>query len=169
MTPDQRKVKVEKVMKQPLKVLGPVLQVEPSTCSSTNNSKLSIHWKDAQITHLQTNRVADIRKKAEEILNTPNFVVVAAGNTQARQVASVTGCTSKGVSPPHFVYAKKLGGARIEVHCDCPIYKSTPNICQHSVAAAEDMNILKEYLMWARKTNATSLNLSNLISKDINS
>lgn len=120
MTPEQRKVKVEKVMKHALEKL-PVLQSGPSTHSSTSNSKLSIHWKDAQITHLQLSRVADLWKKAEEILNTPNFVVIAAGNTQARQVASVTGCTSKGVSPPHFVYAKKLGGASIQVHCDCPI------------------------------------------------
>ena len=33
-----------------------------------------------------------------------------------------------------------------EVHCDCPVYSSTPKVCQHALAAAEDMGILSDYL-----------------------
>lgn len=44
------------------------------------------------------------------------------------------------------------------------VYRSTPNVCQHSLAAAEDMGVLDEYLVWVRKSKATGLNL--LISKE---
>jgi len=43
----------------------------------------------------------------------------------------------------------------------------SPNICQHSLAAAEDMSVLREYLAWVRNTKATGLNLFNLICKEI--
>jgi len=43
----------------------------------------------------------------------------------------------------------------------------SPNICQHSLAAAEGMSVLVEHLAWVRKTKATGLNLFNLICKEI--
>ncbi len=80
------------------------------------------------------------------------MVVPAAGNTCARQVASVSGAAcGKGVTPPYFVYDKKSASG-VEVHCDCQIFRSTPSVCQHSLAAAEDMGVLSEYLVWVRKT-----------------
>lgn len=105
-------------------------------------------------------------KKAEEILSTPGLILPAAGNKLARQVANTDGCSSKSIAPPHFVFSKKLG-ATVQVHCDCAIYKSTPNVCQHSLATAENMGILKEYLDWVQKTKAKGLNLSTLIANDI--
>ena len=54
-----------------------------------------------------------------------------------------------------------------EVHCDCPVYSSTPKVCQHALAAAEDMGILSHYLTFLRKTKAVALNLSTLISKEL--
>ena len=53
------------------------------------------------------------------------------------------------------------------MHCDCPVFRSTPNICQHSLAGAEDIGLLNDYLVWVRKTNATALNLSNHISQEV--
>ena len=164
MTPEQRKVKIEKVMKHGLKDSSLFI---PCQKSSSRTPGLSVEWSSAHITHLQPNRVADMWRKAEEILSSPNLVVPAAGNASARQVASTSGGTSgKSVTPPHFVYTKKSPSG-VEVRCDCPVFHSTPNICQHSLAAAEDMSVLKEYLAWVRKTKATGLNLSNLICKEI--
>lgn len=165
MTPEQRKAKINKVMKQGLKNTS-----KPVLCGKPPDSvkKMSVDLNSAHVTHLQPNRVADLWKKAEEILNIPNFIVPAAGCPSARQVASVSGVTSSQyATPPHFVYSKKCGRGGIEVHCDCAAYRSAPNICQHSLAAAEDMGVVGEYLVWVRKTKATSLNLSNLISKEV--
>ena len=105
-------------------------------------------------------------KKAEEILNTPGLILPAAGNKLAQQVANTDASSSKDITPPHFVFSKKLG-ATVEVRCNCGIFKSTPNICQHSLAAAETMGILKDYLDWVQKTKAKGLNLSTLIANDI--
>lgn len=50
-----------------------------------------------------------------------------------------------------------------ELKCDCPVYRSTPNVCQHALASAEDLGILLDYLQLLRKTKKT-LNLSQLIT-----
>jgi len=52
------------------------------------------------------------------------------------------------------------------LQCDCPVYRSTPNVCQHALAAAEDLCILPDYLQWLRKTKKT-LNLSQLIADGV--
>ena len=164
MTPEQRKVKIEKIMKQGLKDSSLSTLCEKSSNPTT---RLSVEWSCAHITHLQPNRVANIWKKAESILSSPKLVVPAAGNACARQVASISGDNcGKGVTPPHFVYSKKSASG-VEVHCDCPVFRSTPNICQHSLAGAEDMGLLNDYLVWVRKTKAAALNLSNLISQEV--
>ena len=63
---------------------------------------------------------------------------------------------------PHFVSpeAHKIG---TEVRCNCPVYQSSPNICQHALAAAEDLGVLPKFLQWVRKTKKSS-NLSLLIA-----
>lgn len=53
------------------------------------------------------------------------------------------GNSGKSVVPPHFVYSMKLA-LGVEVHGDCPVYHSARNVCQHSLAAAEDMGVLSE-------------------------
>jgi len=108
--------------------------------------------------------VEDLWTKAAKLLRTPGFVVNAAGNTSARQVASMSATAFCGtLTPSHFVYTKKVQGCGIEVHCDCPVYSST----QHSLAAADDMGILSDYLTFLRKTKAVALNLSALISNEL--
>lgn len=46
------------------------------------------------------------------------------------------------------------------------MYRSTPHICQHALAAAEDIDILGEYLQWVRKTKKC-LNISLLVASQI--
>ena len=170
MTPEQRDIKINRAM------MAKDLASASSDCSSSFSAgkeaspvkKLSMDWSCAHITHIQPDRVAKIWEKAENILNTPGLVLIAAGNSSARQVASIgdEGSSSKSVVPPHFVYSKK-SGQTIEVHCDCPMYRSTPNICHHALAGAEDMGCIEEHIKWVRKTKSSGLNLSTLISKEI--
>ena len=163
MTPEQRKNQINKVVK--CKV-SECFSMSQSTSLESVAKLISIAWNDAHINHLQPSRVADLWKKAEEILSTPNFVVTAAGNASARQVASVSSASSSsGVMAPHFVYSKKAK-VGIEVHCDCPVYSSTPKVCQHCLAAAKDMGVLSDYLLWVGKIKGPALNLSNLIAKE---
>ena len=103
-------------------------------------------------------------EKAEILLSSPGFVLATDRNNElSRQVASLSDQKNKFV-PPHYVCAEqcKVG---MEVKCNCPVYKSTPSICQHTLAAAQDMMILPQYITWVRKTK--SLNLSQLIADSV--
>ena len=86
-----------------------------------------------------------------------------AANT-ARQVASLTGQKSRKFETPHYVYTTKHP-VGMEVKCDCSVYRSS-NICQHALAAAEDLHILSGYLLWVRKTKK-GVNVSQLISSSV--
>ena len=62
-------------------------------------------------------------QKAEQLFNTPGFVLPAAGNPEMFcQVANLSNQGAKNV-PPHFVLAeaRKIG---TEVRCDCPVYRA---------------------------------------------
>ena len=127
MNQEQRKAKIDKLFKQKIKDHVSVLSCENH--SSEAFTTLSIDWTKANITYLQPSRVEELWSKAEKLLNTPGFVVCAAGNDCARQVACVSATASRdGSIPPHFVYAKKTAGYGTEVHCDCPEYSSTPKV-----------------------------------------
>ena len=77
------------------------------------------------------------------------------------QVASLSnGCQGKH-TPPHFVYSEVRKGGT-EVRCDCPVFKSTPNVCQHALAAAEDICVLPDYLDWVSKTKTSLVIYLNL-------
>ena len=104
-------------------------------------------------------------QKAEQLFNTPRFVLPAAGNPEMSfQVASLSNQGAENV-PPHFVSAEARKIAT-EVRCDCPVYRSSPNICQHALAAAEDLGVLPKFLQWVRKTMKSS-NLSLLIADSV--
>ena len=88
-------------------------------------------------------------QKAAELLSTAGFVLPAAGNPErCRQVASLSNQGTKNV-PPHFVTCEVRKNGT-EVKCDCPVYRSIPNICQHALAVAEDIKLLIEYLQWVQ-------------------
>ena len=169
MTPDQRKIKVDKLLKHTLKNHESDSALYSECQSSTQpTARLSVKWNMASIPFLQPQRVEELWRKAENLLSTPGYVVPTAGNSSARQVASMTGAVSGNNStPPHFVFSKKVKSGGTEVHCDCPVYSSTPKVCQHSLAAAEDMGNLKEYLIFLSHTKAAGLNISSLISKEL--
>jgi len=99
-------------------------------------------------------------EKAEELLNIEDLVLPAAGATKSVcQVASLSVFKSRRSEVTHNVTSHqcKIG---TELKCDCPVYRSTPNVCQHALAAAEDLCILPDYLQWLQKTKKPSIFLS---------
>jgi len=163
MNAQQRKEKVQKacVAKLPVSTSTKAL---PDALGS--HKSLSVKFSDAKIDHVSQERAKSMWEKAEILLNTEGFVLPAAGAVgQARQVASLTGQQSGKREAPHNVSTQKRP-VGMEVKCDCPVYHSSPNLCQHALAAAEDLDILCDYLSWVRKTKKT-LNLSQLISSSV--
>ena len=129
-----------------------------------HNVRLSISWLDANISHVHSEMLERMWEKAEILLSSPGFLLATDRNNElSRLVASLSDQKNKFV-PPHYVCAeqRKVG---MEVKCNCPVYKSTPSICQHTLAAAQDMMILPQYITWVRKTK--SLNLSQLIADSV--
>ena len=80
--------------------------------------------------------------KGEKLLSDCGLVLPAAGATKtSRQVASLSALAPHNVTSQQW----KVG---TEIKCDCPVYRSSPHICQHALAAAEDIGVLSEYLQW---------------------
>ena len=144
MTPEQRKQHVKRFSKATLDCNIQNTSLEEAD-KNHHNVRLSISWLDASISHVHSEMLERMWEKAEILLSTPGFVLATAGNNElSRQVASLSDQKNKFV-PPHYVCAeqRKVG---MEVKCDCPVYKSTPCICQHTLAAAQDMMILPQYI-----------------------
>lgn len=164
LSPEQWKHHVEKVCKIHYGQRIPLILVT-ATAALSSIQHLSIRVEDAEIHHVQSERLQCIWQKAEELLSTPGFVLPATGNPEScRQVASLSNQGKKNV-PPHFVTCERRKNGT-EVKCDCSVYRSIPNICQHALSVAEDMKMLSEYPQWIRRTKK-SPNLSLLISDSI--
>ena len=169
MTADQRKLRVKRTQSATLDCLS-VSMATTSASEEANHSRLlSIDVSQAKVEHVTRDRMVDMWDKASVLLSTPDLLLPAAGAAgaaaTARQVASLSSYNSDKTDPPHFVSMcrRKVG---VEVKCDCPVFRSTPNICQHALATAEDLKCLAEYLQWVRKTKR-SANLSRLIADAI--
>jgi len=83
-------------------------------------------------------KVQNMWEKAGELLNGCDLVLPAAGAMKtAHQVARLTAFKSGTPEAPHNVtsHQRKTG---TEIKCDCAVYRSSPHICQHALAAAED-------------------------------
>ena len=166
MNSAQRKSKIEKAQKAKLHKDSHVF-VEPEQSSSMHISKhLSIKLEDARISHVSRDKLKRMWEKAEKLCSGDGLVLPTAGAVgTARQVASLSAFDSGIAGTPHNVTSqvRKVGN---EVKCDCPVYCSSPHVCQHALAAADDLGILDAYLQWLRKTKK-GLNISQLIADKI--
>ena len=87
-------------------------------------------------------------EKAGELLSGDGFVLPAAGAMgTARQFASLSGFNS-GIPGTHHNVTSQVRKIGNEVKCDSPVYHSSPHVCQHALAAADDLGILVAYLQW---------------------
>ena len=76
--------------------------------------------------------------KIEQLLSTEDLIPAEDTISTARQVASLSALNKGKADGPHYVCSvKHTTGA--EVKCDCPMYCSSPNICQHALKTAEKL------------------------------
>jgi len=86
-------------------------------------------------------------EKAEELLSGDGFVLMAAGAMETVDKSLVyLGLTQE--FQAHLILLPQIGN---EVKCDCPVYRSSPHVCQHILAAANNLGILDVYLQWLKK------------------
>lgn len=140
----------------------------PSPTPAVQASKkcLSKQFCNAKVDHVSLERVKTMWERAEQLLSTEGLILPAAGaiNT-ARQVASLSALKTGKAEAPYYVCSVKHTTGT-EVKCDCPVYRSSPNICQHALATAEDLQVLSDYLLWVRRTKKGP-NLSQLIASSV--
>ena len=149
MTPDQCKTRIDKACKARLYFPAESLSSNAESLEKSRGPDMHIGVKfdDAKVEHVSIERLSDMRQKAEELLSTPNLVLPCPGAI----VSSLSSFKAGSNDPPHLVITQKWNNGK-EVKCDCPVYRSSPNICQHAIAAAENMDIISEYLHWVHKT-----------------
>ena len=88
--------------------------------------------------------------KGKEFLSIDGLVLPVAGAVKkAWQVASLSAFKSRKTENPHIVatHSRKFG---TEVKCNCFVYRSSYNLCQHALVAVEDINIFLDYIEWIR-------------------
>ena len=159
MNPDQRKAKIKQAYNAKIVSLD---RRSNEYQPAPKKQVMDVNITDARIGHVSRERLQDMWEKAEELLSTDGLVLPAAGaTTSARQVASLSAFKAAKSESPHYVTTQRRKDGT-EVRCDCPVFRSTPNICQHSLAAAQDLGCLSNYLQWVRRTKG-SPNLSLLI------
>ncbi|KAK3700933.1 hypothetical protein QZH41_000337 [Actinostola sp. cb2023] len=118
---------------------------------------LSVDPSDSGIANIPRASIEGIFRKAAEIISQPRALLPAPGSPgKAFMVASNT------TKRPHFVtYDAKSN----KVTCDdCPGWKSL-KVCGHSVAVAEKVGKLQEYLRW-HSAKAPEPNLTSLVTSD---
>lgn len=97
--------------------------------------------------------------RADELLQTPGFIVQAPGYDALMVQHAV--CTHS--QAPHLIKSTKSG----KFVCDCNPYKSL-KICEHTLAALELLGKLRLFLDWRKRDN-TTVNITNLVMSGISS
>ena len=151
MSAEQRKKKIEKACSVKLN-FSALLSSMPEGIGTESKKCLSVSFHKAKVDHVSLERLKTMWEKAEELLGTEGLILPAASaiNT-ARQVASLSALKTGKVEAPHYVCAVKHATG-MELKCDCPVYRSSPNICQHALGAAEHLQVLSDYLLWVNRT-----------------
>lgn len=83
--------------------------------------------------------------KAERFLSTLNAITPAPGNVNAQMVASDSS------SRPHFV--QKTTGNKFLCDDNCPMWRGR-KVCAHTVAVAESLNSLQQFIEALKKSKA---------------
>ena len=115
-----------------------------NTSGSSTQSTLLPAFEDTGLTPLT---YSGSWKNAEKILKTPNSIVDAPGNVEARVVISLTG------SHPHFVQIRGKG----KLDCQCEGFRQR-NLCGHVIATAARIGQVEKLLsVFHSKTGSANL------------
>ena len=140
-----------------------VLQTEleaakvPTAASGISASTFPISYGEAKLSHIPGTVLASIWKKALEY---PNTVIQVPSQDEC-----VTRCSvhSRSTQFPNSVTLTEDG----QMTCTCLMFKSSPNVCSHTVAAAQKANVLPTFLKWVTDTNAET-NLYDVSTAKVN-
>ena len=153
MSKEQRTKHLRKVLETPVK----------GTKARNADDVLSISYTSANLMKPPT-MMHVIWTKAEEYLNTCGSISLLPSDSQTTLGPKRFAVHSK--SNPDCPNVVKLF-ADGSMECPCPMFKSSSNICSHSVAVAEKDNVLEIYLDWVRASQS-ECNLYNLSTKNVN-
>lgn len=81
----------------------------------------------------------------------PGSFVQLPNEVEGEKKFFVYSCTK--ADNPNVVTVRESG----KVICSCLMYRSTPNICSHSVAVAEREKNLRNFLSWVAKLEDSNL------------
>lgn len=124
------------------------MQVPAET--STTTGQLSVPYTSANL-HVTNSVLSGVWNKASEyLMNSASIVQLPNGG---------------GDDKKFFVYSRSKPdnpnvvtvGPNGKVSCSCLMYRSTPNVCSHSVAVAEREKTLKDFLSWVAQSGDPNL------------
>ena len=128
---------------------------------------LSISYTSARLAKPPT-MLAAIWAKAQEHLLTPGSISVLpsdddTGTQSTRRAKRFAVYSRSNPDCPNVVKLYDDGS----IECPCPMFKSSRNVCSHSVAVAKREDVLAITLDWVRNSESDR-NLYNLATKNIN-
>lgn len=118
--------------------------------TSTTTGQLSVPYTSANL-HVTNSVLSGVWNKASEyLMNSASIVQLPNGG---------------GDDKKFFVYSRSKPdnpnvvtvGPNGKVSCSCLMYRSTPNVCSHSVAVAEREKTLKDFLSWVAQSGDPNL------------
>ncbi|KAL9965864.1 hypothetical protein ACROYT_G029718 [Oculina patagonica] len=153
MTVESRRRHVAKILN--LELGASEVPTEPAT----KTGQLSVPYTSANL-QVTESVLSAIWNKASEYLMKPDSVVQLPNEGDGEK--------------KFFVYSRSKPdnpnvvaiGPNGKVSCSCLMYRSTPNICSHSVAVAERDNNLENFLSWVAKSGEP--NLYRLSTSNVN-
>ncbi len=144
MNQDQKKSHVLQVMRTELDVKSNsnVTSFDPT---KNTTPMLSICYSQLQL-GVPGTVLASIWNKASQYFATENAVVQASSVESGVRSFSVYNQSSPCPNSATLLENGKM-------ICTCLMFKSSPNICSHTVATAEKANVLSTYLEWVKHVN----------------
>ena len=144
MNQDQKKSHVLRVMQTELdaKSNSNATTFDPPNRTTPNPS---VSYSQLQL-NVPSTVLASIWNKASQYLATENAVVQAPSLENGIRRFSVH---SRSSPCPNSVTLCDNG----KMTCTCLMFKSSPNVCSHAVAAAEKANVISSYLEWLKQEN----------------
>lgn len=118
------------------------------------SKKLSLPAAEVRLSFISSSSLKSMWEKAERLLNMSNAVLPAPGSKNAFMVLSDSS------SRPHFVQQK--AGGKVLCDDDCPMWRGR-KICSHTIAVAEHLNCLQEFLQVLQKSTP-GCNLTSMVT-----
>ena len=112
--------------------------------------QLSVSYTDAKV-NVTDSLLASIWTKASEYLANDDSIIQLPRKDEDEKKFFVYSRSKP--DNPNTVTLANNG----KMSCSCLMFRSTPNLCSHSVAVAEKETVLKEFLSWVAQSDDSNL------------